>query len=193
MGICITWEDFCADKIFDETNTAPTCRVVRVGDPPGPKWPPHQLVVTDHGLSNSSQNRWFGQALPGRRHDKLGKHIASLVDQPGPCHNVTVPMPMPMPVTLTTTPLETIPELGLDSELDRPWSTTVWDDPINLMKYVTYVFMEYFAFSKEKADYLMLLVHTEGKATVSTGSREAMEQDVVAMHTYGLWATLSQD
>ena len=69
-------------------------------------------------------------------------------------------MPVPMPVTLTATPLETIPELGLDSEMDRPWSTTVWDDPINLMKYVTYVFMEYFTFSKEKADYLMLLVHT---------------------------------
>ena len=106
---------------------------------------------------------------------------------------VQMPMSIPITVTLTSTPLETIPELGLDSELDRPWSTTVWDDPINLMKYVTYVFMEYFAFSKEKADYLMLLVHTEGKATVSTGSREAMEQDVAAMHTYGLWATLSKD
>ena len=102
-------------------------------------------------------------------------------------------VPMSVPIHVTATPLETIPELELDIELDRPWSTTVWDDPINLMKYVTYVFMEYFTFSKEKADYLMLLVHTEGKAIVSTGSREAMEKDVAAMHTYGLWATLSKD
>ena len=106
---------------------------------------------------------------------------------------MSVPIHVTMTMTMTATPLETIPELELDIELDRPWSTTVWDDPINLMKYVTYVFMEYFTFSKEKADYLMLLVHTEGKAIVSTGSREAMEKDVAAMHTYGLWATLSKD
>ena len=100
-----------------------------------------------------------------------------------PCHNVAV----------TATPLDTLPQIDLESELDHPWSTTVWDDPINLMTYVTYVFMDYFKFSKEKADYLMLLVHNEGKAIVSTGSREAMEKDVAAMHTYGLWATLAKD
>ncbi len=98
-----------------------------------------------------------------------------------------------MTPTVTATPLDTLPELDLESELDRPWSTTVWDDPINLMSYVTYVFMEHFKFSKEKAGYYMLLVHTEGKAMVSTGSREAMERDVAAMHTYGLWATLAKD
>ena len=62
---------------------------------------------------------------------------------------------------MTAIPLGTLPALDLESELDKPWSTTVWDDPINLMSYVTYVFMEYFKFSKEKADYHMLMVHTE--------------------------------
>lgn len=69
----------------------------------------------------------------------------------------------------------------------------MWDDPINLMSYVTYVFMDYFKYSKERADQLMLLVHNEGKAVVSTGSREEMERDVAAMHSYGLWATLAKD
>lgn len=81
----------------------------------------------------------------------------------------------------------------LNTETDRPWATTVWDDPINLMSYVTYVFMDYFKYPKERATELMLLVHNEGKAVVSTGTREEMERDVTAMHSYGLWATLAKD
>ena len=73
-----------------------------------------------------------------------------------------------------------------------PWNTVVWDDPINLMSYVTYVFMSYFSFDKERAEELMLQVHHEGKAIVRSGSREAMERDVQAMHEYGLWATMEQ-
>ena len=76
--------------------------------------------------------------------------------------------------------------------LDPPWITLVWDDPVNLMSYVTFVFIEYFHYSKSKAQKLMMQVHTEGKAVVSTGSREEMERDVQAMHTYGLWATLQK-
>lgn len=96
---------------------------------------------------------------------------------------------------MTTAPTEALPTVDLDAEVqtDRPWATTVWDDPINLMSYVTYVFMDYFKYSKERADQLMLLVHNEGKAVVSTGSREEMERDVAAMHSYGLWATLAKD
>lgn len=96
---------------------------------------------------------------------------------------------------MTTAPTEALPTVDLDAEVqtDRPWTTTVWDDPINLMSYVTYVFMDYFKYSKERADQLMLLVHNEGKAVVSTGSREEMERDVAAMHSYGLWATLAKD
>ena len=75
---------------------------------------------------------------------------------------------------------------------DKPWVTIVWDDPVNLMTYVTYVFMELFGYSKERAMELMLKVHNEGKAIVSTGSREEMEHDVARLHEFGLWATLQR-
>ncbi|MDA2989865.1 MAG: ATP-dependent Clp protease adapter ClpS [Actinomycetota bacterium] len=75
----------------------------------------------------------------------------------------------------------------------RPWITIVWNDPINLMSYVTYVFMNYFKYSREKAEKLMSDVHHEGRAVVSSGTREEMERDVAAMHSYGLWATLQKD
>jgi len=77
--------------------------------------------------------------------------------------------------------------------VDRPWITIVWDDPVNLMSYVTYVFITVFGFSKDRATELMLKVHNEGKAVVSTGSREEMERDVQRLHEFGLWATLSHD
>lgn len=75
---------------------------------------------------------------------------------------------------------------------DTPWVTVVWNDPINLMSYVTYVFQSYFGYAKKKAERLMLDVHEKGKAMVSSGSREEMERDVEAMHSYGLWATLEK-
>lgn len=77
--------------------------------------------------------------------------------------------------------------------VDRPWVTIVWDDPVNLMTYVTYVFMSLFNYSKERATELMLLVHNEGRAVVSSGRREEMERDVARLHEYGLWATLARD
>ena len=75
----------------------------------------------------------------------------------------------------------------------RPWVTIVWNDPVNLMSYVAYVFRSYFGYSEQKAERLMLQVHQEGRAVVSTGSREAMEVDVQAMHGFGLWATLQRE
>jgi len=75
---------------------------------------------------------------------------------------------------------------------EKPWITIVWDDPVNLMTYVTYVLMELFGFSREKAHELMMQIHTQGKAVVSTGSREEMEHDVARLHEYGLWATLQR-
>ena len=76
---------------------------------------------------------------------------------------------------------------------DTPWVTIVWNDPVNLMSYVAYVFRTHFGYSEAKADALMLDVHQKGRAAVSAGSREAMERDVEAMHGYGLWATLQKD
>jgi len=75
---------------------------------------------------------------------------------------------------------------------DTPWVTIVWNDPVNLMSYVTFVFQQYFGYSKQKAEKLMLEVHEDGKSAVSTGSREEMERDVQAMHEHGLWATLQK-
>jgi ATP-dependent Clp protease adaptor protein ClpS len=74
--------------------------------------------------------------------------------------------------------------------LGAPWTVVVWDDPVNLMTYVTWVFTSYFAMTKQVAERLMLQVHTEGSAVVATGTREEMERHVEAMHGYGLWATL---
>jgi len=71
--------------------------------------------------------------------------------------------------------------------------TIVWDDPVNLMTYVTYVFQKLFGYSEAHATKLMLKVHNEGKAVVSSGSREAMENDVARLHAAGLWATMQQD
>ena len=76
---------------------------------------------------------------------------------------------------------------------DKPWVTIVWNDPVNLMSYVTYVFQHVFGYPKKKATKLMLDVHHKGKAVVSTGSREQMEHDVARLHAAGLWATLQQD
>lgn len=76
---------------------------------------------------------------------------------------------------------------------DAPWVTIVWNDPVNLMSYVTYVFETYFGYPRSKAEKLMMDVHHKGRAVVSNGSREEMERDVGAMHSYGLWATLAKD
>ena len=72
------------------------------------------------------------------------------------------------------------------------WVTLVWDDPVNLMSFVTHVFETYFGFPRATAHKLMLRVHNDGRAVVSTGTREEMERDVDAMHGYGLWATMEK-
>ena len=83
-------------------------------------------------------------------------------------------------------------ELHEQTVLDSPWITLVWNDPVNLMSYVSYVFRSYFGFTREEADRLMLQVHNDGRAVVATGSREEMERHVEAMHDFGLWATLQK-
>ena len=80
-----------------------------------------------------------------------------------------------------------------ETELDVPWITLVWNDPVNLMSYVTFVFQSYFGYPKAKAERLMLDVHTKGRAVVSTGTRERMETDTEALQGYGLWATFQKD
>jgi len=85
-----------------------------------------------------------------------------------------------------------VEEPDLDESLvtDRPWLVIVWNDPVNLMSYVVYVFQKLFGYSREKATRLMLEVHHDGKAVVSDGNREKAEADVARLHAHGLWATM---
>ena len=76
---------------------------------------------------------------------------------------------------------------------DRPWVVIVWNDPINTMSYVTYVFQKLFGYSRDKAHKLMMDVHVKGRAVVSSGTRERAELDVFRLHEHGLWATMQQD
>ncbi len=85
------------------------------------------------------------------------------------------------------------PEQREEQREDRPWVVIVWNDPVNLMNYVTYVFQKLFGFPKPKAEKLMYQVHYEGKAAVTTGPREQAEADVARLQAHGLWATLQQD
>ena len=81
---------------------------------------------------------------------------------------------------------------GDDVRPDRPWLVIVWNDPINLMSYVTYVFQKLFGYSRDKATRLMLDVHHKGRAVVSSGPRERAELDVFRLHEHGLWATMEK-
>ena len=85
------------------------------------------------------------------------------------------------------------PGTGESADHERPWIVIVWNDPINLMSYVTFVFQKLFGYSKAKAEKLMLDVHQKGRAVVSNGSREKAELDVFRLHEHGLWATMQHD
>jgi ATP-dependent Clp protease adaptor protein ClpS len=85
------------------------------------------------------------------------------------------------------------PDADQDVRPDRAWVAIVWNDPVNLMTYVTHVLQKLFGYSRPEAEKLMMQVHQEGKAVVSHGTREEMERDVGRLHAAGLWATLQQD
>lgn len=95
---------------------------------------------------------------------------------------------------MATAPVEVDqPTDDLDVDFDVPWVVIVWNDPINLMSYVVYVFQKLFGYSREKATKLMLDVHQKGRAAVSHGAREKCEFDVARLHAHGLWATMQKD
>jgi ATP-dependent Clp protease adaptor protein ClpS len=102
-------------------------------------------------------------------------------------HNVGVPTTIETPARIEE------PEQFESPADDRPWVVVVWNDPINLMTYVTFVFQKLFGYPKTKAEKLMWQVHSEGKAAVSSGTREKAEADVARLHAHGLWATMQQD
>jgi ATP-dependent Clp protease adaptor protein ClpS len=100
-----------------------------------------------------------------------------------------------------TTPMPAAPDIDRRSDedldevvaTDTPWIVIVWNDPVNLMSYVTFVLQKLFGYSRAKAEKLMMQVHNEGKAVVSNGTRAEAEGDVSRLHAHGLWATLQQD
>ena len=105
---------------------------------------------------------------------------------------------------MTAFPVETVPEETIPDELgdvdvddvtltDKPWIVIVWNDPVNLMSYVTWVLQKLFGYPRAKAEKLMMDVHTKGKAVVSNGTREKAEFDVARLHAHGLWATMQKD
>jgi ATP-dependent Clp protease adaptor protein ClpS len=95
---------------------------------------------------------------------------------------------------MSTAPTEVQrPESDEAEKTDRPWLVIVWNDPINLMSYVVYVFQKLFGYSREKATTLMLEVHHEGRSVVASGTRERCEFYTAALHQYGLWATMFKD
>ena len=98
---------------------------------------------------------------------------------------------MPAP---TTSPVEVEePEVESVVDLEKPWLVLVWNDPINLMSYVTFVLQKLFGYSRAKAEKMMMDVHNKGRAIVSSGSQEKAELDVSRLHEHGLWATMEQD
>ena len=95
---------------------------------------------------------------------------------------------------MTVAPVEVEQPVGGEAvQQDRPWLVIVWNDPINLMSYVTYVFQKLFGYTREKANRLMLQVHHEGRAVVASGPREKAELDVFRLHEHGLWATMQHE
>jgi ATP-dependent Clp protease adaptor protein ClpS len=98
-----------------------------------------------------------------------------------------MPGPSPAPVEVDD------PDVDDVVEPDIPWIVLVWNDPINLMSYVTFVFQKLFGYSREKATSLMLDVHEKGRAVVASGTREKCELDVFRLHEHGLWATMQHD
>ena len=95
---------------------------------------------------------------------------------------------------MSTAPVELDqPASDQDTQTEPPWITLVWNDPVNLMSYVTFVFQKLFGYGKEEATRLMLEVHNDGKSVVSSGTREKAEHDVARLHAHGLWATMRQD
>ena len=106
---------------------------------------------------------------------------------PSAVHGTMEAMAAPQTVPVETPDIEEVPAL------DRAWVTIVWNDPVNLMTYVTWVFQKLFGYPKTKAEKLMWDVHTKGKAVVANGSKEECEIHVSALHGYGLWATMQKD
>ena len=80
----------------------------------------------------------------------------------------------------------------VDVRPDAPWDVIVWDDPVNLMSYVVFVFQRVFGYPEPVARKLMLEVHEQGRSLVASEPRERAETYVQQLHGYGLQATMER-
>ena len=85
-----------------------------------------------------------------------------------------------------------IEETETEAALDVPWNVIVLNDPINLMNYVTMVFMRVFGYAREKAERHMMEVHNKGRSLVWSGGREQAEHYVHQLHSYQLLAHMEK-
>lgn len=137
--------------------------------------------------SRDGTSGFSGSATPQRLRAQLHLHPADQLLELISRHNVRV------------SETEVLPHRDVEgdsaehTDIDRPWIVLVWNDPINLMSYVTFVLQKVFGYSKEKATALMLDVHHKGRAVVSSGTREHAEIDVYRLHEHGLWATMQRE
>ena len=162
---------------------------------PGPAHPWQRLQTPPNGCGVSDDGRIHsaGSDEQSPRSDGNADLLARAV--PDVCAPV---VPNLGAVFIGLTRAQIAPDEVLDPliedeiDLDKAWNVVVWNDPVNLMGYVVYVFRKLFGYSEEKATELMLQVHHDGRAIVSTGPREKAEFDCFRLHRYGLWATLER-
>lgn len=125
---------------------------------------------------------------PRRLRGRPAAQLTRLRGMTGPYMMSTPRMGSPM----ASPELDEAIEVNVATAENLPWMCIVWDDPVNLMSYVTYVFQTVLGYDRKRATELMMQVHTEGKAVVSTGEKDKVEGDVKKLHTAGLWATMQQ-
>lgn len=88
------------------------------------------------------------------------------------------------------------PDIGREEEsesketLEPGFLVICWDDPVNLMSYVTHVFQIVFGWPRQKAEFHMLQVHNQGKSVLARESLERAEFYVHQLQRYKLHATL---
>ena len=91
---------------------------------------------------------------------------------------------------------EVVPEIDVKdkpkSDLDPGFVVICWNDPVNLIEYVTHVFQQVFAWPRAKAEHHTMEVHHKGKSTLVQTSLEKAEHYVHQLHGYGLHATMER-
>ncbi len=98
------------------------------------------------------------------------------------CNSTTETEVIPAEITATET----------EDELAPVWQVIIFNDPVNLMSFVTLVIRRIFGYSEEKATKLMLMVHEQGKAIVWRGEREKAELYVQQLQSHQLLASMQK-